>query len=108
MLKMSTIEHLQLLRKCKTKGALLRKCPNSVIKSVCECALNLLKGNVPLTKHQKKKLSLHKRTLRKLGDKKIPLFKKRRLLVQKGEGFLSVLIPAALSVLSSLIHGARS
>lgn len=108
MLNMSTVEHLKLLGKCKTKGALLRKCPNSIIKSVCECALNLLKGNVPLTKRQKNKLSPYKRTLRKLGDKKVPLFKKRRLLVQKGEGFLSVLIPAAISVLSSLIHGARS
>lgn len=105
---MSTVEHLKLLSKCKKKGALLRKCPNSLIKSVCECALNVLKGNVPLTKRQKNKLSPYKRTLRKLGDKKVPLFKKRRLLVQKGEGFLSLLIPVAVSVLSSLIHGTRS
>lgn len=102
---MSTVEHLKLLGKCKNKRALLRKCPNSIIKSVSECALNLLKGNIPLTKRQKNCLAQHKRTLRKLGDKKVPLFKKRRILVQKGEGFLSVLIPAAVSILSTLIHG---
>lgn len=102
---MSNVEHLQLLGKCKNKGALLRKCPNSLIKCVCECALNLLKGNVPITRRQKNRLAPYKRTLRRLGDKKIPLFKKRRLLVQKGEGFLSILIPAAVSLLSSLFHG---
>lgn len=105
---MSNVEHLKLLCKTKSKTALLRKCPNSLIKSVCECALNLLKGNVPITPSQKKRLAPHKRTLRRLGDQKVPLFKKRRLLVQKGDGFLSVLIPAAVSVLTSLIHGARA
>lgn len=105
---MSAVEHLKLLSKTKNKSAFLRKCPNSVIKGVCECALNLLKGNVPVTKRQKNRLTPHKRTLRRLGDKKVPLFKKRRLLVQKGNGFLSILIPAAVSVLSSLVHGIRS
>ena len=42
------------------------------------------------------------------GDKKVPLFKKRRLLVQKGKGVLSILIPAAVSVFSTLINGVRS
>lgn len=107
-IKMSTVEHLKLLCKAKKKSAFLRKCPNSVIKNVCECALNLLKGTIPVTKRQKNRLTPYKRTLRRLGDKKVPLFKKRRLLVQKGEGFLSILIPAAVSVLSTLINGVRS
>lgn len=105
---MSNVEHLKLLGKAKNKAALLRKCPNSLIKCVCECALNLLKGNVPITPRQKNRLTPYKRTLRRLGNKKIPLFKKRRLLVQKGDGFLSVLIPAAVSILSTLFHGVRS
>ena len=104
-MKMSHVEHLKLLGKSKHKAELLRKCPNSLIKCVCECALNILKGNVPLTTRQKNKLAAHKRTLRKLADRKVALFKKRRLLVQKGDGFLSFLIPAAVSVLSSLFHG---
>lgn len=104
---MSNIEDLKLLGRCKNKKQLLRKSPNSLIKCVCECVLNLLKGNVPITRRQKNKLTPYKRTLRRLSDKKVPLFKKRTLLVQKGEGFLSVLIPAAVSVLSSLIHGAQ-
>ncbi|GFY59427.1 uncharacterized protein TNIN_318771 [Trichonephila inaurata madagascariensis] len=61
-------------------------------------------GNVPLTKRQKSNLTPLKTVVRKLGDRSIPLYKKRHLLVQKGEGFLSFLIPAALSVLSSLFN----
>lgn len=101
---MSNIEHLKLLGKCKNKGRLLRKCPNSLVKCVCECALNLLKGNIPITHRQKSKLIPYKRTLRKLSNKKIPLFKKRRLLVQKGDGLLSILLPAAVSVLSTFLN----
>ena len=103
--RMSTLKHLKLLNKTKKKSAFLKKCPNTVIKGVCECALNLLKGNISITKRQKNKLIPYKRVLRRLGEKKVPLFKKRRLLVQKGEGFLSVLIPAAISVLSTFING---
>jgi len=101
------LEQLKLLQKSKLKRHLLQKCPNSVIKAVCECALNVLKGNVPISKRQKDKLSSYKRTLRRLGDKKVPLFKKRRILIQKGEGFLSLILPAAVSLLGSLFHGSR-
>ena len=79
MVKMSTIEHLKLLTKTKSKSAFLKKCPNSIIKGVCECALNLLRGNIPISKQKKNKLIHYKRTLRRLGDRKVPLLKKRRL-----------------------------
>jgi hypothetical protein len=100
-----TLELLKLISKSKQPKSILRKCSNSVIKTLCECAVNVIRGNVPLTKNKKKILSSHKRSLRKLSDKSIPLFKKRRLLVQRGDGFLSILLPAAISVISSLIHG---
>lgn len=100
------LEQLKLIKKSKSCSATLKKCSKNTIKSLCECVLNLLKGNIPLTQYQKRKLKPHKRSLRKLADKSIPLYKKRRLLVnQKGGGFLSVLLPAAISVISSLING---
>jgi len=101
------LEQLRLICKSKFKKDLLRQCPNSVIKTVCECALNLLRGNIPLTEKDKKQLKPFKRSLRKLSNKKVPLYKKRRLLVQRGEGFLGFLLPAAISVISSLIHGVQ-
>jgi len=102
------VKLLQLLNVCPTKlrKQLLQKIQIHCIKAICECCLNTLKGNVPLSKHQKKSLSKYKETLRKLADRKIALVKKRKLIVQKG-GFLNVLIPAALSVLTGLVNGTR-
>ncbi|GFT90366.1 uncharacterized protein F54H12.2 [Trichonephila clavipes] len=33
-----------------------------------------------------------------------PLYEKKKILIQKGEGFLSILLPASISVISSLIQ----
>ena len=102
-----TLALLKLISKSKKSKHILKKCSNSVIKTLCECAINVLRGNIPLKKSQKKRLFAYKRSLRKLSDKKTPLYKKRQLLVQRGDGFLSILLPTAISVISSLIHGAQ-
>lgn len=100
-----TLELLKLISKTKNPKTLLKKCSKQEIKTLCECVLNVITGNVPLTKTQKNRLAPHKNCLRKLSNKKTPLYKKKSLLIQKGEGFLSILLPAAISVISSLIHG---
>jgi len=102
------LRQLQLLKVCpkKLRKNLLKKLPTTCVKAICECSLNVLKGNVPLTKHQKTCLKKHKSTLRRLADKKSPLYTKRKLIVQKG-GFLGVLIPAAISAISGLVNGFR-
>lgn len=96
---------LKEMGKMKSKRKFLKKCPIATIKTLCECALNLLQGNIPISNGQKKRLTPHKRSLRKLADKKLPLFKKRALLVQRGDGFLGFLLPAAISALTTLING---
>lgn len=99
---------LQLLNSCPQtlRKDLIKRLPISCIKAICECCLNTLKGNIKLSSNQKSQLRKHKSVLRQLVDKKKPLFQKRRLIVQKG-GFLNILIPAALTALTSLIHGVR-
>ena len=77
---------------------------SGLMKCLCEISKNVLKGNVPLTKFQKKKLSSHKHTLRKLLDKKkLSLIKKQRL-VQKG-GFLNALLGPVLNLLGGFLRG---
>jgi len=102
------LRQLQVLHLCpeKSRKDLLKRLPTSCVKAICECILNVLKGNVPLTKHQKRGLQKHKSTLRRLSVKKDPLYIKRKLIVQKG-GFLNILIPAALSAVTGLINGIR-
>lgn len=56
------VECLKILGKNRKKVAILKNCPTSLIKSVCECVLNLLSGNIPITRRQKNKLIPYKRT----------------------------------------------
>lgn len=102
------LQDLKLIKKCPKalRKQLLEKLPLRSVKAICECSLNVLKGNIPLTSQQKKSLSHYKSTIRKVGSKKGALFQKKRLIIQNG-GFLNILIPAALSVLTGLIHGTR-
>ena len=82
---------------------LLKIVPNSCIKAISECCHNLLCGNIKISKGQKKTLTPYKTVLRTLAQKRVPLSKKRDLLVQKGNGILSILIPAAITAISSLL-----
>lgn len=103
------VRDLKLIKTCPKalRKQLLKKLPSRSVKAICECSLNVLKGNVPLSTSQKRALSKYKTTLRKIGAKKGSLFHKKKLIVQQG-GFLNFLIPAALSVLTGIINGARS
>lgn len=99
------LSYLQVLSKCKPKlrKALVEHGPVDLVICICECALNLLKGVIPLTLSQKRTLSRYKKHLRILADKKVSRKKKKHLLVQKGGNpFLASLLPPVLSVLGSL------
>lgn len=86
----------------KERKALLKVCGNSRIRTVCECAYNVLRGNVPLAKKSKGQLSKHKAALRRLVKRGEGWAKKRKYLIQKGGGviiplLLSAVLQAALS-----------
>lgn len=71
---------------------------------LCECALNTLKSNVPLTDDQFRRLRRHKHTLRLLADKRVSLPKKKQKIKQAG-GFLGpLLLPVLGSVIAALIQ----
>ena len=97
--------YLQVLAKCKPKirKIIIEQGPADVATCVCECCYNLLKGTVPLTPNQKRRLSRYKKHLRTLANKKVSRVKKRRILNQKGGNLLAALLPPVLSVLGSLL-----
>jgi len=78
----------------------VRKC-DEFIHCVSECAKNVIKGNVPLTKRQMTNLRRRRYDLIALSAKKTSLRAKRKIL-QKG-GFLTAFLPPVLSVLGSLL-----
>jgi len=85
----------------KVKRDYVRKCDRGFLDCISECAKNVLKGNVPLSDRQKKKLRRNRKDLRALFVKKTTLRKKRRIL-QKG-GFLTALLPPILGVLANIL-----
>jgi len=85
----------------KARRDYVRKCDNDFIHCVSECAKNVIKGNVPLTKRQMTNLRRRRYDLRALSAKKTSLRAKRKIL-QKG-GFLTAFLPPILSVLGSLL-----
>lgn len=90
----------------KDKRRIIELCDKNLIDCFCECSKNILKGNVPLTTAQLRKLRREKHNLRQLAVKKTSLKKKRKIL-QKG-GFLGALLIPALSAISGLLfNGAR-
>ena len=93
---------LRFLASCndKQRKAVIEHADNGLVDSLCECALNLLKGHVPLSRAQKKKLAKHKRGLRDLTDKKVGRKKKKAILAQRG-GFVGALLAP---VLKTIVH----
>ena len=101
---MDNVHTLHVLNKCSTKKrkAIFKNSGKELVTCLCECALNIIKGKVPLTPGQKKKLAKHKIHLRTLADKKVPHFKRKRLLIQKG-GFVGSLLAPILSTIGGLL-----
>lgn len=75
---------------------LIKTCPDSVIKSICNAAVNILRGEVVLTPKQKKLFAKHRKVIEKICARKVPLNSKRSAIVQKGKGLLAIL-PLLLS-----------
>lgn len=80
---------------------ILRGADKQLIYCLCECASNILKGNVPLNKAHKSKLQRHKTGLRHLAKKSTSI-KRRKRILQKG-GFLGALLAPLASILAPIV-----
>lgn len=96
-----TLKELNHYSEAKKKQWMKKNASKDFVMCICECASNVLKGNVPLTNSQRKKLSCKKNSLRKLVNKRLGL-KRKQKIIQRG-GFLSALIGPIVSLLAGLI-----
>jgi len=102
------IRDREFLKSCCTKHASLRrsrirKASPQQIKTLCECARNVYKGNVPLPKRTVDKLRPYEKHLHELGFKKLKLDHKKRILQRGGAIFLPILAQIAAAIASSLL-----
>ena len=85
----------------KTKPCIRKHIITKADGSLCECADNILRGNVPLTKLEKEKPKRNKAGLRALTKKSFSL-KQKKAILQKG-GFLGSLLAPIASVVAPLL-----
>lgn len=97
-------ELLSLLAKSprKSRVILLKSAKKPLIDAISECVYNTLHGNVHLTRSQKLRLSKQAAKLRKIADKKVAWQLKKRILVQEGGSFFSLLFPLVSTIIGAL------
>jgi hypothetical protein len=86
---------------------LVQMADKDLVRAICECADNTLKGHVKMNSVQKRKLAKYKSTLRRLVKRGEGWKKKRQIIIQSG-GFLLPLLVPALSALAPIIGTAIS
>ena len=103
--------YVEFLAVCKDPvacKAVLQRSPDTVIKCICNAALNAQQGDIQLTKKQIKALSKHRKKISILTNKNRDLKSKRKVLVQKGgAAFLPVLLGTILASLGSAIFSRK-
>lgn len=95
--------NLKILSNC-SKGEqkkVIKRSHKEFVQSIKDCILNVLEGNIKLCEKDKNKLKKYKYTLRKIVHTK-PLNKNKDLIIQNG-GFLSIILPGAITLLTTLI-----
>ena len=81
------------------RQALLRQVDSKLIRCICECAYNVLRGNVPLTKEQTAHLKKHATLLRKITRKGEGVKKKKKIIQTGGGAVLPALLTPLLTTL---------
>lgn len=87
---------------------ILHTASDELIQALCEIALNILRGNIPLTGKQIAKLKKQKALIKLLARKSVRISKKRRVIIQKGGAFLLPLLSAAIPLITSLFTSRQS
>ena len=90
----------------KLPKGIISKYNQETLKNICECALIVLRGNVPLSACNSCKLRTYKYSIPKVEDKNVFLAAKRKIIGERC-GFLLPLLSAILPTLEGLIFRSR-
>ena len=95
------IKFLSITPDSKVVRPVLHKASDSVIRAICNAALNAREGDVRIPPHLKHIFAKYLRHIHRLTDHRCPLSKKRRLHVQPG-GVLPIIGSLIATVLGSI------
>jgi hypothetical protein len=79
----SNYQHLQVLKTAKRqlRKAIVKNCNSKLVKTISECVLNVIRGNLQLTAYQKRRLREFKVPLRAIADRSESLASKKNRLI---------------------------
>ena len=95
---------LKVLAKCKPpmRKAIIKVADNDLLEAITECLLNICKNTIKISPKTYKKLAQYSRHIEVVADKSKPLAQ-RRVILQKGDGFLPFLLAPVLEQLASFL-----
>jgi hypothetical protein len=101
--QISAINKLGRCKSDKRRLDLIKKGGQPMQKTLRECAYNLLKGNVPMSAQEKKRLKPYASKVRTLSRKSTPM--KKRLQIEQKGGFVLALLKPILTALGGELIG---
>ena len=95
---------LKVLAKCKPymRRAIIKAADDDLLEAITECLLNICKNTIKISPNTYKKLAQYSRHIEVVADKSKPLTQ-RRVILQKGDGFLPFLLAPVLEQLASFL-----
>ena len=104
-----TLEYLRVCRNQQALNSVLKAAPDSVVKTICNAALNVQRENgFALTNSQKNLFRKHSSQINSLVSQRASLKTKRKVLGQRGGAFwIPALIGAAATALGSSLFGKK-
>ena len=100
-----TVKYLSVCRDPQALRAAVRAAPDSVIKTICNAALNIERGDIVLNSRQKTCFRQFRKQIATLTTKRVALEAKRKLIQRQKGGLLDV-VPALLGTAVSALGGA--
>ena len=108
--KLLAVENLNFIKKLnkikknkKDMKHVIKSAKIRQINTISELFSNFLMGNLPCSNYIKQKLKPHATDLRSIANRKLSSVKRRYKLLKKGGGLLGILLPIAISAISSLV-----
>ncbi len=96
---------LKLLYKAlsKQRRVILQSASDQLILTLCEIALNVLRGTIPLNNAQFRRLKKRKEEIKYVASKNINAERKKKRMINQRGGFLLPLLSVAIPFITSLI-----
>ena len=96
---------LRVLAKCNPSmlKAIIKTADNDLLEAITECLLNICKDTIKLSPKTYKKLTPYSDHIEIVADKRNPIAKRRKVILQKGDGFLPFLLAPVLEQLASFL-----